>query len=66
MLQGAYELVLRFGDGREELRLTDHIELFARDTHTLELRGRRWRVVETEPPGRSEFNARLVCAPEVG
>jgi hypothetical protein len=61
---GAYELLLRFDDGHEELRLTDHLELFTRSHQTLELRGQRWQVVDTEPPSRDEFIARLVCAPE--
>jgi hypothetical protein len=58
---GAYELLLRFGDGREELRLTDQLAFFRRDPRALEFRGQRWQIAATEPPSQSGFLARLVC-----
>ena len=36
---GAYEIRLRFHDGTEELRLTDHLEAFVPETHTLHFGG---------------------------
>ena len=59
---GAYEVVLRC-NGHEELRLTDHLELFAREQQTLEFRGQRWRIAATEPSSQSGFVARLICEP---
>jgi hypothetical protein len=61
---GAYELLLRFNNGREELRLADHLDQFAREPHTLEFRGQRWRITATEQPSQAGFMARLVCEPE--
>jgi hypothetical protein len=60
---GAYELLLRFGDGRDEFVLTDHLDFFAREPHTLEFSGQRWQITVIEPPSQSGFIARLVCQP---
>ena len=62
---GSYELLLRFDDGRDELRLADHLDFFAHDRRMLEFRGQRWRITATEPPSQPGFTARLVCDPEV-
>jgi hypothetical protein len=57
---GAYELLLRFRDGREELRLTDQLERFVRDDG-LVLRGERWQVIAESAPISEAAVARLVC-----
>jgi hypothetical protein len=62
---GAYELLLRCPGCNDELRVTDHLEAFVRDSDLVEFRGRRWRVVATEPASGRGFVARLVCAPAV-
>lgn len=58
---GAYELRLRFRDGREELRLTDHLELFATEPGEVVLRGQRWRVLALTEPVRPGFAGRVIC-----
>jgi hypothetical protein len=57
---GAYELLLRFEDGREELRLTDHLPRFFRGRF-LVFRDRRWRVTAETEAAWPSFAGRLVC-----
>jgi hypothetical protein len=40
-----YEVVLRFDDGHEELRLGNHLDLLSRGNDTLALRGELWDIV---------------------
>jgi hypothetical protein len=62
---GAYELLLRSDDGRDEVRFTDHLHLFAREPLTLEFRGQRWQIAAVEPSSQSGFIAKVVCRPVV-
>jgi hypothetical protein len=58
---GAYELLLRFEDGREELRLTDHLPRFSRGRRLLVFRDRHWRVEAATEAASPAFAGRLVC-----
>ena len=60
---GTYELLLRFGDGREELRISDHLAHFARDADKLMLCGQPWRIVGEQPPSLPSAVSRLICEP---
>jgi hypothetical protein len=57
---GAYELVLCFDDGHEEVRLTDHLDFLAVGGG-LAIRDGRWRVVTRTSATEPGFAARLVC-----
>jgi hypothetical protein len=57
----AYEVLMRFESGREELRLADHLGAVGGDEGSLLIRGERWRVVGRAPAARAGFVARLVC-----
>jgi hypothetical protein len=61
--QGTYELLLHFADGREELRLGDHLDRFLHDDTTLMLRGRPWRIVSEVRASMTSAVSRLVCEP---
>jgi hypothetical protein len=60
---GAYEVLLCFPDGRCELRLTDHIDLFLRGDDTLMLRGEPWLIVDEQEPALAAARRRFVCEP---
>jgi len=61
--EGTYELLLHFADGREELKLADHLDRFLHDDTTLMLRGRPWRIVSEEQASMTSAVSRLVCEP---
>jgi len=60
---GVYELLLRFADGHEELRLGDHLDRFIRDDETLILRGQLWRIVAEERASMATAVSRILCEP---
>jgi hypothetical protein len=57
----AYELLLRFPDGHEELQLTDHLEHLRRSREVLVIRDRFWRITAVTQPSRPTIAGRLVC-----
>jgi hypothetical protein len=57
----AYELLLRFPDGHEELRLTDHLEHFEHSPDLLLIRERYWRVADLTEASHPAIAGRLVC-----
>jgi hypothetical protein len=60
---GLYELALRFTDGREEVRLSDHLDRILRGDQRLIIRGETWQVVAVGPATTPGAGVRLVCEP---
>jgi hypothetical protein len=58
---GCYELLLRFPDGHEELKLTDHLDHFERAPDLLLIRSTYWRVTERTQASMPTLSERLVC-----
>lgn len=57
-----HEVVLRFEDGREELRYTDHVDRVNGDGKLVVL-GHEWRIVETREADFPGGGERLICVP---
>jgi hypothetical protein len=60
---GLYELLLRFPNGVEEVRLTDQLDSFYSREGFLEFHGRSWAVVGNRCAAASQALARLICQP---
>lgn len=58
---GTYELLLRFSDGREELRLGDQLARFTHGDDSLMLHGQLWRIVGEQPAALPGAVSRLIC-----
>jgi hypothetical protein len=58
---GLYELLLRFPDGVEELRLTDQLESFCGEDGLLVFRDQRWAIVGTRRASVPQAVAGLIC-----
>jgi hypothetical protein len=56
-----YEVLLRFEDGHEELRLGDHLNLLSRGKDTLALRGELWHIVAQVDVVSPDRIGRLIC-----
>lgn len=61
MSTGGWELLLRFADGHEELRLTDHLDSFRADGGVLVVEGERWAVTAEAAPTSPSMSGRLIC-----
>jgi hypothetical protein len=57
----AYEVLLRFEDGHEELRVGDHLDLLSRGTDMLALRGELWHIVAQVDVVAPDRIGRLIC-----
>jgi hypothetical protein len=57
----AYEVLLKFEDGHEELRLGDHLDLLSRGDDVLMLRGEPWRILTKEDAVPPDLVGRLIC-----
>lgn len=58
---GLYELLLRFPNGVEELRLSDQLGSFCDDEGLLVFRGQRWAIVGNRRPENHHAVGRLIC-----
>lgn len=58
---GVYELLLRFRDGVEELRITDQLDHFCQTDGSLVFGGHRWAVIGDGRPTNPRAVGRLVC-----
>ena len=58
---GAYGIVLRFGDGVEEVYLGDQLDRTADATGAIHVRGRYWLIVGSEASDSPLVNGRLIC-----
>jgi hypothetical protein len=61
-----YEVLLRFEDGHEELRLGDHLNLLSRGKDTLALRGELWHIVAEVDAASPDRVGRLICERQRG
>jgi hypothetical protein len=58
---GAYEIVLRFGDGVEEVYLGDQLDRTADGSGAIHIRGRQWLIIGSEASDSPLVNGRLIC-----
>jgi hypothetical protein len=58
-----YELLLRFANGRDEVRVTDHLDSLMCGPDVIAIGDERWRITGRTAPALPSLAARLVCVP---